>query len=68
MQKPKHFRERRTIKAGTGKAELEILDESEEFSEMLECFQRNSKGSACPNTAKGIFVNFQEARDIFRLP
>ena len=36
------------------------LAETDEFVELLECFQRNSDGSACPNTAKGIFSNSEE--------
>ena len=36
------------------------------FVEMLKCFQKTSAGSVCPNTAKGIFVSFQEARNMLR--
>ena len=43
-----------------------MLEKNEEFLGWAECFHRNSADSACPNTAKGIFVSFQEAFDIFR--
>lgn len=29
------------------------LAETDEFVELLECFERNSAGSACPNIRKG---------------
>jgi len=38
--------------------------ETDEFVELLECFQRNSAGSACPNIARGIFVSSEKARDL----
>ncbi|KAL9962933.1 hypothetical protein ACROYT_G032088 [Oculina patagonica] len=63
----KKFRERKTTKANPRKTELEWLDGSKDFVEMVECFQRNSAESACPNTAKGIFVSFDEAQDMFKL-
>ena len=65
MQGAKKLRERKRTEMTT-KPDLERLDESEDFVEMAECFQRNSAQSACPNTAKGIFVSFQQAFDIFR--
>ena len=40
--------------------------EGEDFIELLQCLQRNSIASVCPNVAKGIFASFQEPRDIFR--
>ena len=40
--------------------------ETDEFFEQLECIQRNSAGSACPNIAKGIFVSSQEVGDLFK--
>ena len=42
-------------------------DETESFYEIWECFQKNSAGSACPNTAKGIFVSLNEVKDIFHV-
>ena len=37
--------------------------EDPDFVEVyLECFERTSAASACPNAAKGIFVNLEEAR------
>ena len=65
LQEPRKLREGKRTE-GTRKSELEGLDESEDFLETLECFQSNSAESACPNTAKGIFVSFQEAFDMFR--
>ncbi|XP_078382373.1 uncharacterized protein LOC144665071 [Oculina patagonica] len=64
----KKFRERKTTpKAEIRKNEPEWLGGSEDFVEMVECFQRNSAESACSNTAKGIFVSFEEARGMFKL-
>ncbi|KAL9962940.1 hypothetical protein ACROYT_G032098 [Oculina patagonica] len=66
-KKPRKFRKRKTTpKAEIRKTELERLEGSEDFVEMVKCFQSNSAESACPNSAKGIFVNFQEALNIFR--
>ena len=42
------------------------LAETDEFVELLECFERNSAGSACPNTAKGIFIISEEAGNLFK--
>ena len=65
FQEPRKLRERR----GTGdepiETEPERLEDSYVFIGLVECFQSNSKESTCPNAAKGIFVNFQEARDMF---
>ena len=47
------------------KTEPERLEETDDFINLVECFQRNSQESTCPNAAKGIFVNFLEARDMF---
>ena len=70
MQEPKTFRERRTAEetrvTDLEWAEVNDIEDNEDFVQLVECFQRNSAGSACPNTAKGKFVSFQEARDIFR--
>ncbi|KAL9962928.1 hypothetical protein ACROYT_G032083 [Oculina patagonica] len=67
VKEPKEFRERRIAEEET-KPELEwpVEYDSEDFVELAECFQRNSAESACSNTAKGIFVSFDEARDMFR--
>ena len=43
----------------TGKIEQ---GESEDLDDILECLKRNSVESACPNTVKGIFVNFEQTR------
>jgi len=59
------LRERRRTDDELRKTEPERLEESDESIKLVECFQRNSKESTCPNTAKGIFVSFQEARDMF---
>jgi len=64
LQEPEEFRERKTHKE-TRQTQLESR-EMDNFVEMLECLQRNSAGSVCPNTARGIFVSFQEARNMFR--
>ena len=41
--------------------------EGEDFSELFQCFQRNSAASVCPNIAKGIFLSFQEPNlELFR--
>ncbi|XP_078382374.1 uncharacterized protein LOC144665072 [Oculina patagonica] len=65
-KEPKELRERKRTE-GTRESELEKkLDKSEDFVQFAECFQSNSAESACPNTAKGIFVSFQEAFDVFR--
>ena len=37
--------------------------EIDDFVEQLECLQRNSARSACPNIAKGIFARSEEVRD-----
>ena len=59
------MRERRRTDDELRKKEPERLEESDDFLDLVECFQRNSKESTCPNTAKGIFVNFQEASNLF---
>ena len=59
------MRDRRKTDRELRKTEPERLEENDDFLDLVECFQRNSKESTCPNTAKGIFVNFQEARDLF---
>ena len=38
--------------------------EIDDFVEQLECLQRNSAGSACPNIAKGIFVSSEDTGDL----
>ena len=40
--------------------------EMDDFVEMLECLQRNSAGSACPNAAKGIFASPEEVGDLIK--
>ena len=65
MQEQEKVRES-SEETGNLETEQEKPDESEGLAELLECFQRNSAGSACPNTAKGIFVSSDEARDLFR--
>ena len=65
MQEPKNSRERQRTDDKAETIEPERLKETDDFIDLVECFQRNSKESTCPNTAKGIFVNFQEARDMF---
>ena len=67
FQESKELRDRKR-REETRNLELEMLDKNEDFLVLAECFQRNSAESACPNTAKGIFVGFQEAFDIFRRP
>ena len=42
------------------------LAETDEFAELLECFQRTSVGSACPNTAKGIFSSSEASGDFLK--
>ena len=42
------------------------LTETDDFVAMLECFQRNSAGSACPNAAKGIFASPEEVGDLLK--
>lgn len=42
------------------------LAETDEFVELLECFERNSAGSACPNIAKGIFISSEEAGNLLK--
>ena len=64
MQEPEGFREEETYKE-TRETQPESR-EMDNFVEMLECFQKNSAGSVCPNTAKGKFVSFQEAHNMFR--
>jgi len=41
-------------------------DEDAVSDEMLSCFLRNSPTSPCPNAAKGIFVNLEEARGFLK--
>jgi len=41
-------------------------DEMGDVFALLSCFQRNSPTSACPNAAKGIFVNLEEARGFLK--
>ena len=65
LQEPEKLRERQRTDDELRKTEPERLEESDDFINLVECFQRNSKESTCPNAAKGIFVNFQEARDMF---
>ena len=63
FQEPEKFRERRRTREETRKTQpAERIEESDDFIELLKCFQRNSAGSACPNTAKGIFVNYEQTR------
>ena len=38
--------------------------ETDDFVAELECFQRNSLGSACPNIEKGIFASSEEVSDL----
>ncbi|KAL9962951.1 hypothetical protein ACROYT_G032109 [Oculina patagonica] len=63
-------RQEKTLESSkeTGKLETqqEKTDEAEYLDELLECFQRNSEGSVCPNTAKGIFVSSEEARGLLK--
>ena len=40
--------------------------ETDDFVQMLECFQRNSAGSACPNAAKAIFASSEEVGDLLK--
>ena len=40
--------------------------ETEDWVHSLECFQRNSAGSACPNAAKGIFASSEEVGDLLK--
>lgn len=42
------------------------IEPDESLDQMLECFHRNVVASACPNAAKGIFVNLDEARGFLR--
>ena len=65
MQEQEKVRDGSTIKETT-KAKQETVDESEDLLELVECFKRNSAGSVCPNTAKGIFVNLEEIQGFFR--
>lgn len=65
LQEPENLRERQRNGEELRKTEPERLEETDDFINLVECFQRNSKESTCPNAAKGIFVNFQEARDMF---
>ncbi|KAL9962944.1 hypothetical protein ACROYT_G032102 [Oculina patagonica] len=54
----------------TKKQEEALVDETremkpqkpEDLEDILECFEKNHLGSACPNIAKGIFVNFEQAQ------
>ena len=36
--------------------------ETDDFSELLECFQRNFAGSVCPNIAKGNIRYFRSSK------
>ena len=73
LQVQENVRERITAR-GTERIEQEKPDntwnpspaQTDDFVEQLECFQRNSVGSACPNIAKGIFVSSQEVGDFFK--
>lgn len=40
--------------------------ETDDFVAMLECFQRNSAGSACSNAAKGIFASPEEVGNLLK--
>ena len=42
------------------------LAETDEFVEHLECFERNSAGSACSNAAKGIFASPEEVGNLLK--
>ena len=39
---------------------------TEDLVQALECIQRNSLGSACPNIAKGLFASSEEVSDLLR--
>lgn len=65
LQELENLRERQRTDDKLRKAEPERLEETDDFIDLVKCFQRNSKESTCPNAAKGIFVNFQEVRDMF---
>jgi len=41
-------------------------DDDDDMANVLHCFLRNSGASACPNAAKGIFVNLEEARGFLK--
>ena len=47
------------LRSKIGEAKKTAQREPEDWDEILECFLRNSVDSACPNTAKGMFVNFE---------
>ena len=55
------------INQKTRKVQRDIKDK-EDLEEMLKCLQRNSATGACPNAAKGIFVNLEQARDFLKHP
>ena len=60
------FRKRsRTEETRKIQHEKNYYDETEVSHNMVKCFQKNSGGSACSNTAKGIFVSLEEVRDLF---
>ena len=69
LQEQQTVRQRRRInKTTNAKHEVAVKQDPEEdksgwaLEGMLECFQRNSPTSACSNTAKEKFVNWEEAR------
>jgi len=41
-------------------------DDDDDMAEVLRCFLRNSGASTCPDAAKGIFVNLEEARGFLK--
>ena len=65
LQVQRKLRERRRTQE-TRKMTQDETDSSQ-FDKIWECFQKNSAGSACPNTAKGIFVSLNEVKDIFHV-
>ncbi|KAL9962950.1 hypothetical protein ACROYT_G032108 [Oculina patagonica] len=68
LQDEKHTKNEGKIRLRSGINETRKTkqEEAEDWDEILQCFQRNSVGSACPNTAKGIFVNFEQSRRFLR--
>ena len=63
-QRQGKLRERRIVDE-TGQVVEEHAEDPDDavIGERLECFERTSATSACPNAAKGKFVNLEEARD-----
>ncbi|KAL9962949.1 hypothetical protein ACROYT_G032107 [Oculina patagonica] len=60
LQDEKHTKEQEKVPVDESR-EME-QQKPEELNDILECFKKNYLGSACPNIAKGLFVNLEQVQ------